>query len=95
MHPMQILSVDIGDCNLPTRQLLLFSYSRCWSRRTGVHICKIYGTEYLTEYLTLFSWFALLVNQRFDSKEFEECEIWTMSTSVGPLSYEQIINVIN
>ena len=37
-----------------------------------------------TEYLTLFSWFAMLVNQCFNSKEFERCKIWTMFTSVGP-----------
>ena len=48
-----------------------------------------------TEYLTLFSWFALLVNQCFDSKELERCEIWTMFISVGPsINYEQIINII-
>ena len=46
-----------------------------------------------TEYLTLFSWFALLVNQCFDSKEFERCEIGTIFTSVDPLCYEQIINI--
>ena len=43
-----------------------------------------------TEYLTLFNWFALLVNQCFDSKEFERCEIWIMFTSVALFCYEQI-----
>ena len=56
----------------------------------------LYFVKYngLTEYLTLFSWFALLVNQCFDSKEFERCEIWTMFASVGPLCYEQIIYIM-
>ena len=96
VHAMQIFPVHIGDCNLPTHQLLLFSYSRYWSRRTGVKqslelLCFV-KYDVPTEFLTLFSWFALLVNQCFDSIEFERCEIWAMFASV-PL-YEQIINII-
>ena len=102
VHAMQIFPVHIGVCSLPTHQLLLFPYSRFWSKRTevkkvlNVNKCLellawncnkclelLYFVKYdlLTEYLTLFSWYALPINQCFDSKEFERCEIWTMFTS--------------
>ena len=47
-----------------------------------------------TEYLTLFSWFAVLVNQCFDSKEFEKMQNLDNVYICGSLCYEQIIDMM-
>ena len=71
-------------------QPITFSFSTSYI--TKHHDSFVYILELLcfvkydvpTEYLTVFSSFAVLVNQCFDSKEFERCKIWTMFASVGP-----------
>ena len=65
VHPMQIFPVHIIDCNLPTHQPEgLGKKSPQCEQMLCIYLEILCFVKYdvPTEYLTLFSWFAVLVN---------------------------------